>query len=80
MFGHRDPELTLVSGAQAEPVVSQPLTQTFKFRFRYVTDSTLNPMVGMVVTTSPIWRRELLASVLSTRPQRDTALETDVLP
>lgn len=25
-----------------------------KFRFLYVTDSTLNPIVGIVVTTSPI--------------------------
>jgi hypothetical protein len=30
-------------------------TQTLKLRFLYVTDSTLNPMVGIVVTTSPIW-------------------------
>ena len=30
------------------------LTQTLKFKLRYVTDSTLNPMVGIVVTTSPI--------------------------
>jgi hypothetical protein len=31
------------------------VTQTLKFRFLYVTDSTLKPIVGMVVTTSPIW-------------------------
>src|SRR3954453_3417454 len=30
-------------------------TQTLKFRFLYVTDSTLNPIVGIVVTTSPIY-------------------------
>ena len=30
------------------------LTQTLKLRFLYVTDSTLNPIVGIVVTTSPI--------------------------
>ena len=30
------------------------LTQTLKFRFLYVTDSTLKPIVGIVVTTSPI--------------------------
>jgi hypothetical protein len=30
-------------------------TQTLKLRFLYVTDSTLNPIVGIVVTTSPIW-------------------------
>lgn len=30
-------------------------TQTLKFRFLYVTDSTLKPIVGIVVTTSPIW-------------------------
>jgi hypothetical protein len=30
-------------------------TQTLKLRFLYVTDSTLNPMVGIVVTTSPIY-------------------------
>lgn len=29
-------------------------TQTLKFRFLYVTDSTLKPIVGIVVTTSPI--------------------------
>lgn len=29
-------------------------TQTLKLRFLYVTDSTLKPMVGIVVTTSPI--------------------------
>lgn len=29
-------------------------TQTLKLRFLYVTDSTLNPIVGIVVTTSPI--------------------------
>jgi hypothetical protein len=32
-------------------------TQTLKFRFLYVTDSTLNPIVGIVVTTSPIYTR-----------------------
>lgn len=31
------------------------LTQTLKLRFLYVTDSTLKPIVGMVVTTSPIY-------------------------
>jgi hypothetical protein len=31
------------------------LTQTLKLRFLYVTDSTLKPIVGIVVTTSPIW-------------------------
>jgi hypothetical protein len=31
------------------------LTQTLKFNLLYVTDSTLKPIVGMVVTTSPIW-------------------------
>lgn len=30
-------------------------TQTLKLRFLYVTDSTLKPIVGMVVTTSPIY-------------------------
>jgi hypothetical protein len=30
-------------------------TQTLKLRFLYVTDSTLKPIVGIVVTTSPIW-------------------------
>jgi hypothetical protein len=30
------------------------LTQTLKFKFLYVTDSTLKPIVGIVVTTSPI--------------------------
>ena len=30
-------------------------TQTLKLRFLYVTDSTLKPMVGIVVTTSPIY-------------------------
>lgn len=29
-------------------------TQTLKLRFLYVTDSTLKPIVGIVVTTSPI--------------------------
>lgn len=29
-------------------------TQTLKFKFLYVTDSTLKPIVGIVVTTSPI--------------------------
>lgn len=33
----------------------EALTHTLKLRFLYVTDSTLNPMVGMVVTTSPIY-------------------------
>lgn len=39
------------------------LTQTLKFRFRYVTDSTLNPMVGIVVTTSPICFNQHVISV-----------------
>jgi hypothetical protein len=51
-------------------------TQTLKLRFLYVTDSTLNPIVGIVVTTSPIcsvrlafaiflelWRSAILPSV-----------------
>ena len=37
-------------------------TQTLKFRFLYVTDSTLNPIVGIVVTTSPICRPTLNVS------------------
>ena len=36
--------------------VGGELTQTLKLRFLYVTDSTLKPIVGIVVTTSPIWR------------------------
>ena len=35
------------------------LTQTLKLRFLYVTDSTLKPIVGIVVTTSPICPRML---------------------
>jgi hypothetical protein len=35
--------------------VASLLTQTLKFRFLYVTDSTLKPIVGIVVTTSPIY-------------------------
>lgn len=35
---------------------AKTLTQTFRFKFLYVTDSTLNPIVGIVVTTSPIYR------------------------
>jgi hypothetical protein len=37
-----------------------PPTQTLRFRFLYVTDSTLKPIVGIVVTTSPICERALL--------------------
>jgi hypothetical protein len=51
MFGRQDPETevsSIVKRGKAEP------TQTLKFRFWYVTDSTLKPIVGIVVTTSPI--------------------------
>lgn len=36
-----------------------PRSHTLKFKFLYVTDSTLKPIVGIVVTTSPICVRGL---------------------
>src|SRR3954466_818801 len=43
-----------------------PRSQTFRLRFLYVTDSTLKPIVGIVVTTSPIfslYRRVVLPAL-----------------
>ena len=39
-------------------LVCPPKSQTWNLRFLYVTCSTLKPMVGMVVTTSPTYTNE----------------------
>lgn len=52
MSGLQDPRTCQTS--LDSPFAHGTRTQTLKLRFLYVTDSTLNPMVGIVVTTSPI--------------------------
>lgn len=53
MFDLQDPRTCQISLGSPYSYVKR--TQTLKLRFLYVTDSTLNPMVGIVVTTSPIY-------------------------
>lgn len=51
-------------------------TQTLKLRFLYVTDSTLNPIVGIVVTTSPIYVVSAVAHTQDRRAGAGTDLES----
>jgi hypothetical protein len=59
-------------------------TQTLKLRFWYVTDSTLKPMVGIVVTTSPICELcqccSYLAAGISWRRRTFSLYRSVVLP
>lgn len=54
MFVRRDPGDVLAWHRPLGEQKGAKHTQTLKFRLLYVTDSTLKPIVGIVVTTSPI--------------------------
>lgn len=64
-FAHRDPTPGDQSWTREHDEEKGRRTQTLKFRFLYVTDSTLNPIVGIVVTTSPIYTQSVLMLVFS---------------